>query len=76
MLSIIAGIGILRGANWGRLIFAIWNPISMVIGLATSPVPAMILPGLVMYGVVMYFLYRHPSSAFFIVPATADAQGS
>lgn len=64
-VSITSGIFMLRGANWARFLYIIWGAISFLIGLATSPAKLMLVPGIIVYGIVVFFLLRPNTNAFF-----------
>lgn len=65
-IMMVSGYGMLKGFNWARLLYVIWTIISFVIGFATSPMKAMMLPGLVIFGIIVFFLYRPQATAFFL----------
>ena len=76
-IMIISGIGMLKGFNWARLLYVIWSALALVIGLATSPMKVMLLPGLVFFGMVVFLLFRPKASEFFLpLKASEDAQHS
>ena len=56
---------ILRGANWARLLYIAWGAISLLVGLFTSPMKMMLIPGIVLYGIFSFFLLRPKASAYF-----------
>lgn len=64
-VSITCGIFMLRGANWARLLYVGWSTIGFVISFATSPARATLVPGVVVLGVIVFFLFRPAASAFF-----------
>jgi len=64
-VNVVAGIFLLRGANWSRWMYVVWTGLGMVIGLVTSPVKLMIVPGLLIYGVIAFFLFRPAANAYF-----------
>ena len=65
LVTIISGFAMLRGHNWGRLLYVIWSAVGSVIGLATTPMKMAILPGLVFYVVIVFFLFRPKANQFF-----------
>jgi hypothetical protein len=74
--SLMAGAAILMGYHWGRVLFVGWSAISLVVGLATSPMKLMVIPGLLVLGVLAYFLFSSKANGFFRrgkETATADA---
>jgi hypothetical protein len=64
-ISITSGIFMLRGANWARFLYIIWSAIGFLIGLATSPAKLMLIPGIIVYGIIVFFLLRPNANAFF-----------
>lgn len=71
-VMIVSGVAMLKGCNWARYLYVIWSIIGLVIGFATSPMKAMLLPGLVVVAVVVFFLFRPKASAYFLPDKTAD----
>ena len=75
-LSIVCGIAMLKGQNWARFLYVVWTAISLVIGFATSPMKAAMLPGLVVFVIVIVFLFLPKANAYFSAAgAASDAQG-
>ncbi|MDX9980844.1 MAG: hypothetical protein RBU25_12540, partial [Lentisphaeria bacterium] len=68
-------IAMLKGCNWGRLLYVVWNGCSMLFGFATSPLKgATMIPGLVIYLLFSFLLFRPVATAYFRpTEATADA---
>jgi hypothetical protein len=64
-ISITSGIFMLRGENWARFLYIILGAIGFLIGLATSPVKLMLIPGIIIYGIIVFFLLRPNANAFF-----------
>ncbi len=64
-ITIVCGIGMLKGKNWGRLLYVIWGVIGFVIGIATAPMKAAMIPGFIIFAVIVFFLFRPKASAFF-----------
>ena len=65
VVIIVSGVGMLKGLGWARLLYVIWGVIGMLIGFATSPIKAALIPGLVFFAVVVFFLYRPASNRYF-----------
>lgn len=63
------GYAILGGKNWARILYVAWTALGMCVGLFTVPDKLMLVPGIVIFAVITYFLYRRDANAFF----TADA---
>lgn len=64
-VSIISGFFMLKGANWARLLFVIWSAIGFLIGIATSPAKMMLIPGAIVYGIEVFFLFQPNANKFF-----------
>ena len=65
LVSVSCSIAMLKGKGWGRSFWVSWSSVSIVVGLVVSPVPAVILPGLVLFLVAAVFLYRPAVSSYF-----------
>ncbi|MGO8731792.1 MAG: hypothetical protein ACLQVM_03250 [Terriglobia bacterium] len=65
LVLIASGLAMLKGQNWARLLYVIWNPVGFLIGLVTSPVKAAMIPSLVIYAVVVFFLFRPKVNQYF-----------
>jgi hypothetical protein len=64
-IMIASGAAMLKGLNWGRLLYITWTLIAIIIGLFTSPMKAMLLPSLVFLVIVIFFLFRPKANEFF-----------
>lgn len=64
-VSVVSGIGMLRGMNAARWLYVVWSAVGLVVGLATSPVTPLMIPGLIIFVVIVFFLFRKPASRFF-----------
>jgi hypothetical protein len=74
LISIVSGIFMLKGANWARMLYVIWGAIGFLVSLFTTPAKLMIIPGLVVYAIIVFFLFRPKASAYFA--GSADVQSS
>ena len=67
LAMIVSGVAMLKGKNWARYLYTIWNLVGFVIGIATSPMKAAIMiPGFVVFLVIAFFLFRPKATAFFV----------
>ena len=73
-ISILCAIFMLRAANWARLLYIGWNGIELLVLLLTSPVKPMLIPGILMYAVFVFFLLRPKASAYFTHSANVPNQ--
>ena len=56
----------LRGYNWGRVLFVGWSSINLLLGLVTSPMKLMLVPALMVVGLLAYFLFSAKADRFFL----------
>lgn len=64
-LNIVAGIMMLKGRHWARLLYVGWSAFAILVALATSPMKLMLIPGVLIYALIVYFLYRPQANIFF-----------
>lgn len=57
VIMLIAGIGILMGANWGRWLYVIYSVAGIGFGFFTNPNLIQILPSLVIFAIFAFFLF-------------------
>jgi hypothetical protein len=65
LVSILSGIFMLKGANWARMLYIIWSALGFLFSLITSPAKLVIIPGFLVYLIVVFFLLRPKATAFF-----------
>jgi hypothetical protein len=65
VVTITSGFAMLRGHNWGRLLYVIWSGVGFVIGLAFFTMKMGMIPGIVFYVVIVLFLFRPKANQFF-----------
>ena len=56
--------------NWARQLYVGWSILSIIIGLTTSPIKIMMLPGVVVFAIIAFFLFRPAANKYF-----ADVSG-
>src|SRR6266404_7912081 len=56
IIAITAGIFMLKGANWARMLYIGWGAFGLLFGLFTSPLKLMLIPGVVIYAIFVFFL--------------------
>ncbi len=66
LIIVLSGVAMLKGKNWARILYVIWSVIDLVIGFATSPMKAAIIPSFVGFLVITFFLFRPKATAFFL----------
>ncbi len=64
-ISIFSSIFMLRGANWSRFLYVGWCVISILITLVTSPAKATAIPGIIIFGIIVFFLFQPKANEFF-----------
>ena len=64
-LSIVAGFAMLKGKNWGRLLYTIWGIIGLAVGMATAPAKVAMIPGAIFFVIVVVFLFLPKANAYF-----------
>ena len=65
LISIVSGIFMLKGANWARMLYIIWGALGFLFSLITSPAKLVLIPGFLVYAIVVFFLLRPKATAFF-----------
>ena len=64
-VMVVCGVAMLKGRNWGRLLYVIWTAVSIVIGLFTSPMKAAMIPGVIVFAIACFFLFRPKANRYF-----------
>ena len=75
-VTLICGVAMLGGHNWGRWLYVIWSVIGMIIGFATSPMKTMMVPGLLFFLIVAFFLFRPNATLYFTQSGASDEQSA
>lgn len=75
-ITVITGLAMLKGQNWGRWLYFLWSALGLTVGLLTSPMKFMILPGLLVFLVIAFFLFRPKANAYFGHPPTEQFGGN
>jgi hypothetical protein len=65
LVHIVAGAFMLRGANWARLLYMIFTGIAIPVSVLAQGSQPGVLVGIAIYAVVVYFLTRPPTVAWF-----------
>ncbi len=60
-----SGIMMLYRQNWARLLYMGWSIFGIIIGLITSPFKIMLLPAILFYAIIAFFLFRPAANAYF-----------
>lgn len=64
-VSLMCGYFLLHGKNWAQWLFVIWYTIQHEYGLLVYPISLARIPGIIIFLVFTYFLYRAQASAYF-----------
>ena len=76
-ISLFSGIAFLKGLNWARYLYVGWCVIGFIIGFATSTMKIVSLPGLVLFLVEVFFLFRPKANSYFLskqIPADKETE--
>ncbi|MGK5029964.1 hypothetical protein [Janthinobacterium sp. MDT1-19] len=65
IINVVAAVAMLKRLNWGRLLYVGWNVAAGVIGLASVPDKAALLPGLAVFAIFLFFLFRPSVNTYF-----------
>ncbi|MDD4275272.1 MAG: hypothetical protein PHG14_16295 [Desulfobacter postgatei] len=65
VITLVCCIAMLKGQNWARLLFVGWSILGFVIGITTSPIKAMMIPGIIIFLIVVFFLFRPKANEYF-----------
>ena len=60
-----SGVMMLYRQNWARLFYVGWCILGIMIGLTTSPIKIMLLPGIVVFAIIAFLLFRPAANAYF-----------
>jgi len=73
LLTTLSGVMILRGRNWGRWLYVGWTVFGSLFGLVTSPMKTAMIPGIVIFLLFTFFLFRPRANAYFGGEPTVSA---
>jgi len=65
LITLVSGVAILKGQNWGRWLYVVGTAAGFLIGIITSPLKGVMIPGLVLFVVVTVFLFRPSANQYF-----------
>lgn len=75
LVQLVSGIALLKGHNWARLLYTIWTAVALAIGLGTSPMKAAMVPGVVLFVVIVVFLFLPKANEYFKAKPVEAAVG-
>lgn len=67
------GYAMLGGKNWARVLYVAWNLLGICIAFFTVPAKLFLLPGITLFAVIVFFLYRPAANAFFAADGASIA---
>ncbi|MFL6622170.1 MAG: hypothetical protein ACJ8J7_07840 [Sulfurifustaceae bacterium] len=65
VITLVCGIMMLKGQGWARILYVVWSIVSFGVGLLTSPVKVAVVPGLVIFLIIAFFLFRPRANEYF-----------
>ncbi len=68
IISISCGFLMLSGNVIGRNLYMVWTILSLSIALFTSPLKTLLIPGIIFFMVIAFFLYRPKANQYFLAP--------
>ena len=68
IISISCAFLMLAGNVIGRNLYMIWTLLSLSIALFTSPLKTLLIPGIIFFMVIAFFLYRPKANQYFLEP--------
>jgi cytochrome b561 len=68
LVILVSGVAMLRRHNWARLLYVGWNIVSITFTIATSPMRAAMIPSLIVFLVIVFFLFRPKANEYFKAP--------
>jgi hypothetical protein len=65
LITLICGIAMLKRQNWARMLYVGWSIIGFTISITTSPMKALIIPGIIIFLIFAFFLFRPKANEYF-----------
>jgi hypothetical protein len=65
LIMLVSSVAMLKRQNWARLLYVGWSIIGFIIGIATSPMKAAMIPGLIVFLIIVFFLFRPKANEYF-----------
>lgn len=65
LITLLSAVLMLKAKKRGRTMYVGWSIISLIIGLLTAPAKALMIPSLVFFLIVNFFLFRRKANEFF-----------
>lgn len=65
LIQLACGIAMLKRQNWARILYVAWSIIGFFIAIATSPMKALMIPGIIIFLIFAFFLFRPKANEYF-----------
>jgi hypothetical protein len=65
LITLISGIAMLKRQNWARLLYVGWSLLGFIISLATTSMKVLMIPGIIVFLIFVFFLFRHKANEYF-----------
>jgi len=65
IITLVCAIAMLKRQNWARLLYVVWSIIGFIIGIATSPMKVIMIPSIIIFLIVAFFLFRPKANEYF-----------
>jgi len=76
LLTVTCGILMLKGNIMGRKIYISWTVISFILSFFTAPAKTMVIPGLILFAIICFFLFRPKVNEYFSTAKKASNSDS
>lgn len=60
-----SSIAMLKGKNWARILYVTWSIIGFTLSVATAAVKTVIIPGIIIFLIIAFFLFRPKADEYF-----------
>ncbi len=65
LITLVCGIAMLKGKNWARLLYVGWSVAGFLIAMVASPLKAFLIPGIIFFSIIAFFLFRPKANEYF-----------
>jgi len=65
IIMLTCGVSMLKRQNWARILYVCWSIFGFIVGIATSPMKAVMIPGIIVFLILVFFLFRPKANEFF-----------
>ena len=73
-MMLASGLGMLNGQNWARWLYVSWSGFAIIISMILFPMRAIIIPSIILYAVIVFFLFREKASRYFVTEVEWNAE--